>query len=1236
MKLSRTWTQHLPARSLAAKAYKRVRNRIPHDVWARLRARTHPALRHKAALLTRTRLPSHGRVSVIVPCYRVERYLPSCLNSLIRQTYADLEIIVVIDGSPDRSADIAREYARWDRRVRVVEQPNAGLGAARNTGVRHAHGDFVTFVDSDDDLPKTAYAKMVDCLTRSGSDFVVGGIQRRQGSRTWLPRWAEEVHRVTRTSLRLEDYPEVLADVFACNKIFRTRFFLDHVSPFPEGVRYEDQVPSARAYTAARSFDVIHDVVYTWYVRSDGTSLSQQKGSAEDLRDRLRAIEGVADVLSAEAGAAVRSSWAAKTLGLDLGSYYYVVPRTGEDFWKALRETVRKIARDADQRAWERIDLHDRLLARLVVEGRRDDVCTAVRRREELGAGCVRVDRSVTPPVGRPLYLAELGWQPTDSELGLGPELDVLRTSLVGYHIDADVLELTVAAWLPGSSSDESQDQLSCRVVRGTLGQDRPYVRGVVERTLEPGFSEATNEAAAIHRSCGYRLRFPLDEVASEITRAPNASDDGHGDVLDWHVDVTLQRGSGTWTSRLLTHDRRWTANRLPASPVRSDGTRIVAKFVPTVGLRLGTETPLVVAERASLTDRVLRLTLRHVPPAHGRRAIRVENKYLGLRHRVVLTPGSSACDVTLLIPPLPLGANQNRTWRWTVTAEVDGKRLPVHHQGSRSQLETDEALSRQLRLSVADDGRLQCAENVRRTVVTGVHVAADRSSFTVRGLAALPDGERPCLALVGTSSGIWAPRELTYDPRTSVFAATFFPFEDRWSCPDVPLPTDGWSLRLLEREGSLERTIWVPVATSRILQVEEGFLAWHENERSAFRFTVTARARALWVNTRPPLGPSFGRYAQRRLQEQIPTLLRAPLREAVLFSSYNGKSASDSPLEIHRELQHRGLDAELLWAVADHGAQVPAGARTVLVDTAEYYECLHTSRYLVNNNNFPYYYTKHQGQVYLQTWHGTPLKRIGNDVPSANLSLSYRSLMLREADAWDFLLAQNPFAADVLPHAFGYHGEVLCSGYPRNDILVRDDPELVDAVRQRVGIRPGQRVVLYAPTWRDTAKTSTGRYAFVNYLELDKVSRAFGDDTILLVRGHSNTPGMTSAATPANVVDVSTYPDVAELLLVSDALVTDYSSIMFDFAVTGRPMVFLVPDIEEYAGTTRGFYLDFREIAPGPLHATTEQVLASLASLANLAAEQQDRYRSFRHRFTPKDDGQAASRIVDAVWGRS
>lgn len=413
------------------------------------------------------------------------------------------------------------------------------------------------------------------------------------------------------------------------------------------------------------------------------------------------------------------------------------------------------------------------------------------------------------------------------------------------------------------------------------------------------------------------------------------------------------------------------------------------------------------------------------------------------------------------------------------------------------------------------------------------------------------------------------------------------------------------------------------------------GFLHWHPGTACDIRFTLTARLGALWVNVRPPLDRAeVGRRAQLELARSVPSLLTRPLAERVLFSCFGGRHAADSPLSIHHELERRGYDGTLVWAVADHSYVLPPGASSVIVGSAAFYEYLHTSRWLVNNNNFPHYFRKHPDQRYLQTWHGTPLKRIGRDVPSTSLSLSYRALIEREVRAWDVLLAQNSFAATALPRAFGFEGRTLELGYPRNDLLAGPpDAGRLEQVRAALGVRPGTKLVLYAPTWRDNRRTESRQYAMVNHLELGRVSSAVGDEWTVLVRGHSNTPGLTAANTVDNVVDVSDYPDITELMLVADVLVTDYSSVMFDFAVTGKPMLFLVPDLEEYAERTRGFYLDLAEIAPGPLLDDTDDVIAALSGAAGASTGDVERYTSFRQRFAPHDDGSAAHRVVRAVW---
>ncbi|MFO6452645.1 MULTISPECIES: CDP-glycerol glycerophosphotransferase family protein [unclassified Aeromicrobium] len=364
------------------------------------------------------------------------------------------------------------------------------------------------------------------------------------------------------------------------------------------------------------------------------------------------------------------------------------------------------------------------------------------------------------------------------------------------------------------------------------------------------------------------------------------------------------------------------------------------------------------------------------------------------------------------------------------------------------------------------------------------------------------------------------------------------------------------------------------------------------------------------------------GRRRQRLLLDEVRESA-GPLRERAVAMCFGGGGAGDSVAPVARELVRRGIPVD--FVVTDHSVAVPEGSRPILLHSREWHDAFTHATYLVNNAEFPHYVRFREGQRYLQTWHGTPLKRIGRDIASPRLSAGYTAAMAREAGAWEALLAQNSFAAGVLPQALGFDGRVILEGYPRNDALTGDRAEtLRRATREALGLGD-ERVVLYAPTWRDTARTEQGRRAFVSHLDAALVHERTG--ATVLLRSHSNAAAGRGRISSPGVLDVTAHPDITALLAAADVLVTDYSSVMFDFAVTERPQVLLVPDVEEYRDD-RGFYLDLQETPPGPIATSTDEVIEALAGPSS------DQARAFRQRFAPLDDGHAAARVVDAWLG--
>ena len=343
------------------------------------------------------------------------------------------------------------------------------------------------------------------------------------------------------------------------------------------------------------------------------------------------------------------------------------------------------------------------------------------------------------------------------------------------------------------------------------------------------------------------------------------------------------------------------------------------------------------------------------------------------------------------------------------------------------------------------------------------------------------------------------------------------------------------------------------------------------------------------------------------------------PSARRVLFNSFNG-SYSDSPRAIHEELVRRSAPLDYVWLGSD-----------VEPYSLGYLRAVGQAGYVVSNIEMLRNFRKRPGMTYLQTWHGTPLKRIGFDNERWKQNPRGLDRMAREFAKWDFLVAQNAFSTEIFRRAFRFDGEILVTGYPRNDMLSSPTaPTIRRAVRAELGIPDGMRTVLYAPTWRDNLVDERGSLRFSPALDVERMAGRLGGDTVLLLRLHRLLTPELGEGLGAFARNVSAYPDIGDLYLAADVLITDYSSAMFDFAVTGKPMVFFTYDLEEYRDGVRGFYFDLEAEAPGPICRTSDDVIDALTDLDDGS----ERYDRFRQRFCPLDDGGAAGRVVDRVFG--
>lgn len=1152
-------------------------------------------------------------LSVVVPFYNVAGYLGDCLESVARQTLHDLEVVMVDDGSADDGAEIAEAFAARDTRFRLVRQENRGLGLARNTGVLHSTGRYLAFVDSDDVVPRYAFDLMVSSLEETGSDIACGGVRRMGVAGLQRSPMHEETFRVDRRRTHVREFPELLRDRTAWNKVFRRSFWDAHGFRFPAGL-YEDIPVTVPAHVLAEKVDVLRDVVYHWRVRETGPrSITQRRTEPGNLADRMRSVRTVSDFLARNAPD-LKDAYDKFALVDDIRLYVNVIDRCDDAYRRAFLTLVNdfldRVSPDlcADLPALDRLKFHavrERLTGELV------EIVSFAKSSPERHSAVRRPDRPDRwygdyPYLGDPRFpdhLYELG-----GELKLTTGVDE-----VGWRRGR--LRVAGHAYIARLDAPERDDTEIKVQVRGP----GKVLDCAVKRVRRPDVTAASGQATACHDWSGFTVEIDPAEL-------------GAGEGV-WQIHVTViakgvrRRGRlnmpsrpGTWPSareipggRLVKPKVTQARNLVIAvQPIRGKVTDVAVdgERVRLSGWVSGEDSAFVHAGTLTAAFRQGSTTVSWPVTATGRKS-RGRVAFSAVADLAALAERTRGTDAG--------GAFDGIEWDVFLAAGEHGRlRLAVHAELLDLRAHVS---GREFDVISTTAGNLTFVERAPRPVITRVRWAGG-PALRVSGSSV--GGSRPDRLLLRRRRG--SDRHevpITWDGDR--FTA-LLPARGR---DGLPLPSGTWDLYAAgdgaEIPVGIDRASSAKPPEPRRVGVHELSLRVHRGD------LVNLRVRAALSDD------ERGPYAQRRLQQRYCSPgNRAPIRDRVVFESYSGHQYACNPRAVYEEMERRKLGLEYVWSVADGQFTVPGSARTVLRGTREYYELISSARIVVSNDLQIPGYRKRPGQTYVQTWHGTPYKHIGHDLLHSGLiagNITELNRCREDVPHWDHLISPAPHVTGLLRQAFRYDGDVLEVGYPRTDPLLRADGEdRARRVRERLGVPPGRRVALYLPTWREDVWLTKARQAELP-LDTAELAAGLGDAYSVLVRQHHRLADRT-AAPGEGVVDVTRYPDLTDLYLAADVLITDYSSAMFDFAVTGRPILFFTPDLQFYQDELRGSYFHLPDEAPGPLLRETGEVADALHRLNDVADRHRDAYAAFRRRYCALNDGSAAARLVDRLLG--
>lgn len=1183
------------------------------------------------------------RLSIVVPIYNVERYLVECLDSIAAQTFTDFECVMVDDGSKDGSAALAEAYAAKDSRFRLVRQVNKGLGAARNTGIRHIDPDaeFLCFVDSDDSMPPSAYELMINTLDETGSDFATGNVLRFRAVGYYQSGGHSRPFKETRLKTHITEIPALVTDRTAWNKVYRRSFFDAAGILYPEGILYEDAPVSVPHHYLATSVDVLSEPIYHWREREVGEmSITQMRTNPKGLVDRVTSVELVRTWLKKQTDprfAEYLHSYDENTLVEEIPMFFWSVVDGDKEYRDAYQKNVSRLLRAIGPEQVRKLRAPLRLKYHLTLAGRIDEFVEQIKYEGESNGGVAA--RGLLRPYADYPFLRGGRKSVPAGILKLDNSL-VMRSRLYESAWEGGKLHLTGHAYPEQMGAENRHDMVRVLVLREAKGR---RVLAVPTRT------QYSPEATASCHHDLYNCDWAGFTAAIDPKRLKHRGQWKDG---NWRVLVAGAGKGGVYKGRIWAG---WsdTAQYLPAHWVEPD-VRIVP-WVRDGSVYLRVETVRTRVTGLAVRDGRLEVSgaARSGPNLAGARfkLTHVESDRelvypLELTAPVgTLQPFTVSCPVDELTAVReawaeldPIAPERARD-RWdtailladgsTVSVAWDDRNAPEQlHLALNPDAPVDER--RALYSKPSPGGYLQLSDQLLQPVVTEV-ASRGADGFLLTGTFPLAGTHRWELVVRHN----WREEEHVYP--VEIADGGF-----RAALPAVP--TASFAGRVPLAQGTWDvffRPLGEPVDTlaTRYALIAPGCFG-------ALPLEVESRGKRIVLERRHYDGLSLeshsallpeerSGYRQRQLRTtDYPSARRLPLRDTVLYNVALGGLYADSPRAIHEELVRRGLPLEHLWGSDDLQAELPQTAGAIRLWSPEWFETLATAKYIVTSAHLPDFFVRRPGQVVVQTWHGTPLKQIGYDFEKVWFTdANYLKGVAKEVPNWSMLVAGNSWSAPVLRRAFDFKGEILESGAPRNDLLFAPDREkTAEQVRERLGLPEGKKVVLYAPTFREDRRRPNGGYQIDLRIDLEAARAALGDDQVLLVRRHSVMCGQIPDAGNGYVWDVGSYPDMAELLLIADVLVTDYSATLFDFAATGKPVLFFTHDLEHYRDNLRGFSFDYEAEVPGPLLATSEELVAALGRVDELTGEYAEKYTAFREAYCDLDDGQAAARVVDGM----
>lgn len=1139
-------------------------------------------------------------VSIIVPVYNSEKFLEKNVNSYLRQTFRDFELIIVNDGSVDKSKNIAYEFLEKDVRIRYVGKENGGLSSARNAGVHFARGRYLFFIDPDDTMENSTIEKMVDKALSTNSDIVIAGYNLQIGNKFVKPGiWMQELFAKEYTKTTIIENPELLQAAVAWGKLYKSKFYHENNLAFIDGILYEDQPFTSKAFSLAKNgIDSIGGSYIHWLQHD--ASISHQVNE-KDLAARLDSAQITLNNL----------------LGENLNEVYQnrLTQYLNHDFRQSLRNFGR-INDNFDKILIERIPFFYNQLS----------------------------DKERIDGIIEPVY-----------QLLMNQEVDALKLFVFDNEIKAQ--KSKIVNYKGNAICDWSPYGYISKTLKGTNKISSEYI-DVYSRILE----YTTTKEKVLFDFQAYLTHLAPSEFDYEISISliENQTNNEVYNVLAKKAPsrTDLIRESNDWFS---------------------DFSKAIYSFsVPVQLLQLGKKYQIVLKIKAGNYAFEKRLntlkgetnTSYRVSPISSTRRIRLlqDNEGLFIKQSAVVELKKAFLKKNKMYLLLFTGSNIKSAYLNTFDKQDNklffkiSKIFRNHYLAVVEINQVKKLSSNWLKLRLVNSKNV----NLRTHIVKSSRIELSNGycfTNTPSGDLELSTAKTLFVESVEVANDVLKTKIYLKNSiqKNNVIIARL---ETKGRTFDYKFEVQNNSTRILEIP-----LVYQEFGKYKKLPISEYILTiwgdeknWKTKQKSRLKFEescIKHLPQNYYENGILNYQIRYS-YMKNRIIVQkfnkIPdhekggfgwgNLLMGyrnsvhPINEKTfLLTTYYGETATDNALAIWEYVdKHPELGINCIWAVKDENTSIPKGAKSVIINSQEWFKALSTAEYLIENVHQTAIIRKKIGQKIIENFHGYPYKLMGKPyyIENGYSQQRIKSFEIRENE-WDYILSPARYATSLYQEAFNFSGKYIESGHPRNDILVSEEFEeqrlkINLSVRENLGISLDKKVILYAPTYRETKSLNEFSAKMVNFFDLEKFGKYLGDDYIILVRGHMmNRRAGYSYNGESNIVDVTQYSEIRDLIIASNLAILDYSSLRFDYSQTKKPMIFYVPDIEEYENNREGL-MDYSSTAPGPVVKEFYDLLEEVHNHENYWKNFGEKWQKFHDTYTELDDGKATERYINSL----